>query len=282
MRRGNRAVPAFVSSLPARPSPPPGRPGSCLPGLPQIRTCPTKASGSSRQGFTIRLAIRGGCVDPRAGERCPRWVAPPQVPDEHPPSLPRVPAVQVPLLHRYYGDVRLPAPLSPRFVVLRLAIPCAAPVFSLPAVQDAQPRAWGSSSGPHTGSLHMETIRASQVPGEPSCAYALALDPGRTGATGPTNVAGAASVRVKTKAPTIRGFRGSIPRPWHSLSTLRPRVAPSDARLAFRCWPALRDGIGYRRVPTEGFRDAIYIASSFPRLCLAQHPRRQTRLGGSH
>jgi hypothetical protein len=32
---------------------------------------------------------------------------------------------------------------------LRLAIPCAAPVGSLPAVQDAQPRAWGSASGPH-------------------------------------------------------------------------------------------------------------------------------------
>ena len=32
---------------------------------------------------------------------------------------------------------------------LRLAIPCGAPVVSLPAVQDARPRAWGSSSGPH-------------------------------------------------------------------------------------------------------------------------------------
>jgi hypothetical protein len=32
---------------------------------------------------------------------------------------------------------------------LRLAIPCGAPVVSLPAVQDAQPRAWGSWSGPH-------------------------------------------------------------------------------------------------------------------------------------
>ena len=36
----------------------PGRPGSCLPGLPQIRTCPIKASGSSRHGLTIRLATR--------------------------------------------------------------------------------------------------------------------------------------------------------------------------------------------------------------------------------
>src|SRR6266545_3179446 len=30
----------------------PGRPGSHLPGLPQIRTCPIKGSGSSRRGLT--------------------------------------------------------------------------------------------------------------------------------------------------------------------------------------------------------------------------------------
>src|SRR2546425_5499951 len=58
----------------------------------------------------------------------PRRVSRSQVHDEHLPSLPRVPTVQVPLLHRYYEDVRLPASLSPRFVVLRLAIPGAAPV----------------------------------------------------------------------------------------------------------------------------------------------------------
>ena len=49
------------------------------------------------------------------GTRPPSGV-PPQIQGEHPPSLPRVPAVQVPLFHRYYGDVRLPASLTPRFV----------------------------------------------------------------------------------------------------------------------------------------------------------------------
>jgi hypothetical protein len=32
---------------------------------------------------------------------------------------------------------------------LRPALPCGAPVVSLPSVQDAQPRAWGSRAGPH-------------------------------------------------------------------------------------------------------------------------------------
>jgi prepilin-type N-terminal cleavage/methylation domain-containing protein len=34
---------------------PPGRPGGCPPGLPQIRTCPIKAYGSSSHGFTAPL-----------------------------------------------------------------------------------------------------------------------------------------------------------------------------------------------------------------------------------
>ena len=49
----------------------PGRPGSCLPGLPQIRTCPIQASGSSRHGFTSRFAMRGRYVNPQPGYKAP-------------------------------------------------------------------------------------------------------------------------------------------------------------------------------------------------------------------
>ena len=91
----------------------------------------------------------------------PRRVSRSQVHDEHRPSLPRVPAVQVPLLHRYDEDVRFPACLSPRFVVLRLAIPRVASVASLaqPRTHDCEPgvglryplagiRAWKGSGRP--------------------------------------------------------------------------------------------------------------------------------------
>jgi len=61
-----------------------------------------------------------------------------------------------------------------------------ASVASLPAVQNAQPRAWGSSSGPLTGTWHLETTRVSQVPGEPLCAYAVFFDPGGTDTPGHT------------------------------------------------------------------------------------------------
>jgi hypothetical protein len=44
----------------------PGRPRSCLLGLPQIRACPIKAHGSSRSGLTSRHAIRWSYVDSRS------------------------------------------------------------------------------------------------------------------------------------------------------------------------------------------------------------------------
>jgi hypothetical protein len=44
--------------------PVPGRGGSYLPPLPQIRTCPIKASGSSRCGLTCAVTVhRKPCVD---------------------------------------------------------------------------------------------------------------------------------------------------------------------------------------------------------------------------
>ena len=58
----------------------PGRPGGYPPGLPQIRTCPIKASGSSPRGFTIRLAIRRGNGNTGTEGQSPRRVAPRQGP----------------------------------------------------------------------------------------------------------------------------------------------------------------------------------------------------------
>ena len=101
----------------------PGRGGSYLPPLPQIRTCPVKASGSSRYGLTDRCATRGSCGDAK-----PKFKALVELPSHgsitrHPPSHPQGPCGKVPLLHRYYEGVRLPPPVPSRFVVLRLTVP---------------------------------------------------------------------------------------------------------------------------------------------------------------
>jgi len=76
-------------------------PSCCLPPLPQIRTCPIEASGSSRQGFTFPLCYPWPLREPGTEAQSPRRVARPRVHDEALPALPRVPAVQVPRLPRY-------------------------------------------------------------------------------------------------------------------------------------------------------------------------------------
>jgi len=70
----------------------PGRRRSRLRRLPQIRTCPIEASGSSRHGFTSRFAICERYVDPR-----PRYKAPDGWP-----------------AHKSMTNISLPSPGSPR------------------------------------------------------------------------------------------------------------------------------------------------------------------------
>ena len=120
----------------------PGRSGGCPPELPQIRTCPIKASGSSGHG----LAAHGGAParDPLLvrghGSRfqCTGHVSLQRLRNAAPPSLHRVLAGGVPRLRRYYEALRFPAAVSPRFVVLRVAIPPCAPLFA-PTRQCAYP-----------------------------------------------------------------------------------------------------------------------------------------------
>ena len=75
-----------------------------------------------------------------------------------------------------------------------------------------------------------------------------------------------------TKAPTRGNFRGSIARPWHSLSTLRsagslPRRRKTRFRLLARLY---RTGLVTRRVPTKGFRVAFLHLFLLSQACLAQ------------
>jgi hypothetical protein len=184
-------------------------------------------------------------------------VSPPRVHDEHLPSLPRVPAVQVPLLHGYYGDVRLPAPLSPRFVAFAWRYHALLPVASLPAVQAARPRARGSSPGP-------------QLPGSDA----------HGGRAGPPRFLGNPHVPMPCSptpaGPTRQAFgrRRCCPRyvhnegshdnhsfeaPSHGLGTRCVRFVRSIARPSTQhSLPAAgqrcRAGLVTRRVPMKGFR----------------------------
>ncbi len=105
----------------------------------------------------------------------------------HPPSPSQGPPGRVPLLHRYYEGVRLPVPLSPRLVAfawryhgLRL---------SFRSLRSRTPNRGPGVQHPvpiPEKTMPMEAVRASQVPEESLCAYALLFDPGRTDPSGPT------------------------------------------------------------------------------------------------
>jgi hypothetical protein len=92
----------------------------------------------------------------------------------------------VPLLRRYYEVLRRPAAPLAALRFLRLAIPSGASVFVSPTRSGADlgPGAFGT--GNPNASRKDGNDRASPVPGEPLCAYAVFSDPGRTPASGPT------------------------------------------------------------------------------------------------
>ena len=170
----------------------------------------------------------------------------------------RVPAVQVPLLPRYYEGVRLPAPFPPRFVAFAWRYHPERLCSSLPL--GPTPAGGLGLSGLAAPRQHFRTggHRISQVPGEPYCAYALFSDPGRTTASGHTTSAAWPPFVATTRAPAMRHFRGSIAEPRHALSTLRRLGYPKTTQDSLLgAWPASQAGLATRRVPTKGFRGVI-------------------------
>jgi hypothetical protein len=168
-----------------------------------------------------------------------------------------------------YSDFR--PSLSPRFVVLRLAIPPRAPVFVSPAQPDA---GWGPGVfGFGTPRQSLSTWRRSVLSGswETCCVYALFFDPGRT--SPPGHYGGSARPpRLPTaKAPTISQFRGSVAEPQHALFTLRRVCRHTRRKTRFRVPAQLsRTGLITRKVsrkvsellptslpPFPGFPDAM-------------------------
>lgn len=100
--------------------------------------------------------------------------------------------------------------------------------------------------------------RTSQVPGEPSCACALFFDPGRTGRIRPYD--------APARPPHWNHGEDSHDEDISGLNSTASalavyaspeRLPPSDARLASRCRPTLRDGIAYPQGPYERFQECF-------------------------
>jgi hypothetical protein len=110
--------------------------------------------------------------------------------------------------------------------------------------------------------------RISQVPREPLRTSALLLDPGRTVARGLWR-SGAAPAGIRTKAPAIRIFRGSMTQLLCPPPTLKAAISDDSPRLASGWLPPFPGGA---LVPT-GFLQRIsasnYIASFLSGFLLA-------------
>jgi len=103
------------------------------------------------------------------------------------------------------------------FLVVRRPLPPRASVFVSPHGPNAGRGAWGHwVRRLPVRSLSRRNVRASQVPGEPWCAYAVFLDPGGNAspmAVGRSVVAPASG--NNKGSPRVRQSRGSIARPEH-------------------------------------------------------------------
>jgi hypothetical protein len=183
-----------------------------------------------------------------------------------PPSLHGVRTDTVPPLRRYYGVLRRPASLSPRFVAFAWRYPALRLSFC-----SHRSRALTAGRGlvirfPRAGIVRRETTRTSQVPGEPCCSYAVFFDPGRTDNARPMQRVGVAPVASTTKAPARFVFRGSIARPWNSLCTLRAVGRPHRTQHSLPvAGQALPGGIPDPQGSIERFsRCNRYISPPFP------------------
>ena len=114
-------------------------------------------------------------------------------------------------------------------------------------------RGVGAPVSPLVWPIRRGDRRLSQVPREPLCTSALLLDPGRTRARGLWR-SGAAPVGIKTKAPAIQIFRGSITQLLCSLPTLEAAISGDSPRLVSGWWPPFPGGaLVPHRVPAKNF-----------------------------
>ena len=253
-------VPTFTSKMAS-----PGRPGGCPPGLPQIRTCPTQAYGSSGRGLTTCTATRNSFGHRAAGLSVPTLSPSCGSAIQVPPSLHRVPAAAVPRLRHYYEALRLPTALPD---ALRRPSHAGDRPVRLCSLRSARrrPAAWSFAVRQPRAHLRIGNGRVSQVPGEPCCAYALLSDPGRTNAPGPKGAPARPPPGRRRRLPRGGVFRGSITRPWHWLSTLRRTDCSATTQDSLpAAGQALRGGIGYPQGSEKRFaEDVLHPRPPFP------------------
>ena len=163
--------------------------------------------------------------------------------------------MRVPLLPRYYQGAATPWVLPTSLGCPRSAVPLRCTHVSLHPAGRALPGATGfcfprrlpavgSSGGDH---------RASHVPEEPPLCLCPVLRPRQDRCVRPLRRTGMAPAQTTARAPTT-GFRGSIARLWHWLSTPRRLGYPTTTQDSLPVvGQTLPDGLGYPQGSNERF-----------------------------
>ena len=128
-------------------------------------------------------AIRSRFVDTHKGSNAPSHVSLKRFHNTTSPSLAWVPASQVPHCHRYYEKLRLPA-LNGRSLMdsFTASHPCS--TFALFGSSKPNSRA-PFSQGAYQADFGGSNAGSLRFPENPSCIFALLLDPGRPNACSP-------------------------------------------------------------------------------------------------
>ena len=159
------------------------------------------------------------------------------------------------------------SPFSPRFVAFAWRYPPVRLSSSLPYSPTPAGGLELSGLAAPRQSFRTGDHRVSQVPGEPRCAYALFLGPGRTAASGHTTTAAWPPFMATTRAPTIRKISGLDSRAWARAVYASPLGSPQDdARLASGCLASFPGGIGYPQGSYEGFPVCFLHSFLLPKL----------------
>ena len=188
-------------------------------------------------------------------------------------SLPRVPAVRVPLLRRYYGVLRRPAadPAALRYSFAWPYLPVR--LCSLPRTR-RRPGAWSFGSGSPTPETTKRQRRDLSGSWGILLCICRVLRPRQDRHVRTYDGVGAAPVLATTKAPAnLPSFEAQS----HGLCTRCLRfalgIAPPGRKTRFPLLSALRDGIGYPQDSNERFPRCSLHLFLLSQACLTQCQR---------
>ena len=177
----------------------------------------------------------------------------------HPLSSTGSPQGRIPLLHGYYGMLRLPTALPDALRCLRLPVPPATDA-SLPSAVRGAPTGrglWLPLRFPPCGSSRMETAGPLKFLEDP-CVRALLSDPGGTFTPGHTACRCGLPLLAQRRLPRLGSFEAQSHGPHTRCLRFAGRITPPPRKTRFRLSATLcRTGCFLLQGPNERFQPCL-------------------------